>query len=314
MQSMRKPYLVTAVLLCLSGTATAQSDGADSALMADPSLSSLEPPDPSEISSPHQASTPYDLPKIFRPLLAPDSPESEDAAETTAQADQGEDEDPMPWDEFFRSMSEAVTTARRSGGGSGQLLAPEAPKPAPLLTSEGGLASRLVGAFRVRREKEQAFRDYVQEQSTEERLISRLDGLLGNTALIVVTERFENASPNTRHEAAMRWATTWAEFNDKQISRMELFSIKHGQLVAYDIVTDRHAPQSDGSSPLAMLSGRDIRIDPAAADADDSRQGTTALADDSKPGTTADADPQPEAQQEPEQDGEPPAVSAPSDP
>ncbi len=314
MQSMRKPYLVTAVLLCLSGTATAQNDGADPALMADQALSSPEALDMSEISSPHQAATPYDLPKIFRPLLAPDAPESDDAAGTTAQTDQSKDEDPMPWDEFFRSMSEAVTTARRSGDGSGQILAPEAPKPASLLTPEGGLASRLVGAFRVRREKEQAFRDYVQEQSTEERLISRLDSLLGNTALIVVTERFENASPNTRHEAAMRWANTWAEFNDKQISRLELFSIEHGQLVVYDIVTDRHAPQSDGSSPLAMLSGRDVRIEPTAADDDDSKPGTTADVNESKPGTTADAAPQPEAQQEPESESEPQAVSAPSEP
>lgn len=278
MQSMRKRSLVTAVLLCLSGTAAAQTDAAAPALAGDESPAQQGGFDQSDISSPHQAPTAYDLPKIFRPILSPDAPEStgaDGAAETLTRTGQNQDEEPLPWDEFFRMMSETASIQTPSAGGTSVQSALQAqPKPSSILVPEGGMASRLVGAFRVRREKEQAFRDYAQQQSTEERLISRLDGILGNTALIVVTDRFERTSPDKRHEAAMRWGNKWAEINDTQISRLVLFSLKQGELVAYDIVTDRHAPPTDGSTPLAMLSRRDAPI--GATDAGDAEEETAA--------------------------------------
>lgn len=298
MQSMRKRSLVTAVLLCLYGTAPAQTDGSAPAPAVDQAPSHHEAFDPSGISSPHQAPTAYDLPKIFRPILSPDASENagaDGAAETASPTGQDQDEEPLPWEEFFQMMSEAASTQTQSTGGDAGRSAQQAqPKPSSILAPEGGMASRLVGAFRVRREKEQTFRDYVQEQSTEERLISRLDSILGNTALIVVTERFERTSPDKRHEAAMRWGNKWAEINDKQISRLVLFSLKYGELVAYDIVTDRHAPPSDGSSPLAMLSRRDSPI--GSTDTKDSEEQATA---------PEDTLPQPGSLQEPDRDVDP---------
>lgn len=247
---MRNPcFLPTCVLLCLCGTAGAQTP---------PGPAQLNPVDAPGLSQPSESDLQYDLPKIFRPIVSEPSTftPSADAQATDADSTAAKDDEPLPWNEFFKVMTEEANNPRpaaRPGAPQDGRQAPISLAPS-ILAPEGGLASRLVGAFRVRREKEQAFKDYIQDQSTQDRLITRLEGLYGNTALIVVTERYEQANPATRHEAAMRWGNRWAEINATQISRLVLYSLRQGEIASYDFLTDRYAPLPDGSSPLAMLS------------------------------------------------------------
>lgn len=245
------------------------------------------------LSDPHQSATSHDV--ISKPITTEEPVDNqatyEEATKAIAEdaaADVAEDnDDPLPWDEFFRQLVEDAANPNKRSRQPGNVDlggddADNVRKPASLLDPTASLASRLVGAFRVRRDKENLFDDYIDAEVINDRMIYRLEGLLGNTAIIVVTETFEAAEEAMRDELGMRWARKWHEICDTPISRTTLFSFRKGELVEYSFYTDEQIRPGSEPNPLAMLSPLsdfDAKLDDSRTESDPPSSGNEPSSD-----------------------------------
>ena len=234
------------------------------------------------LSDPHQSATEYDV--IRTPTTTEEPVDDQATSEETTNAitqdvtaDAAHDnDDPIPWDEFLRQLVEEAAKPNKGPRKPGNVNlggndVDNERKPASLLDPAASLASRLVGAFRVRRDKENIFDDYIDEQVISDRMIYRLEGLLGNTAIIVVTETFDAEEEAVRDELGIRWATKWHEICDTPISRTMLFSLRKGELVEYSFYTDQQIRPGSEPNPLAMLSPSsefDAKLDDSSSESD----------------------------------------------